>query len=109
MSEAKFMTDWKLGEWIDDCTLSINAFNGRHHAHHSIAEVVVRMSGDVSGSKYNEKLKANAHLIAAAPKMYKMLYDLEGDYICNCGHPRCSKERQRKEILRLLAEARGES
>ena len=51
---------------------------------------------------------ANANLIAAAPEMYAMLSDLANDYSCQCGHPRCSKENQKREIQDLLAKARGE-
>lgn len=95
MNEPKF----SQGEWIKtgQFTLSIGGEE---------SYLTTQQTGDYFASV--EEREANAFLMVTANKMYQMLSDLASDYSCQCGHPRCSKENQKKEILDLLAEAIGE-
>lgn len=109
MSEAKFSKgDWFLNDSFDENYWYIDVLNNKGVRHSAIAEICVKMAeGSGDCEEYDEELKANAFLMFKSNKMYEMLSDLANDYSCQCGHPRCSKEKQKTEILDLLAEARG--
>lgn len=52
--------------------------------------------------------ESQQNMKAAAEDMYQLLTQLRGEFNCGCGHPRCSREAQQREIDELLARARGE-
>ena len=91
--EAKFTKgEWSISVdcWADG-HVSIDGFE-----HSAIAVVVSEMD---DGSK-KEELSANAHLIAAAPEMYKALVQIQIEGGLSVA--------RHKSITGLLAKARGE-
>jgi thiamine monophosphate synthase len=58
-----------------------------------------------------EEIEANAHLIAAAPKMYRMLQDQSEimKTLDEWTHPNIELDAVKADIDLLLAEARGEN
>ena len=82
--------DWRVeNAW---CGYEILSHDGND------ANLVCGVDGDIS----NEDDEFNAHLIAAAPDMYRMLKMLEGFESSN------GKAAWAHEITELLAKARGE-
>lgn len=110
MSEAKFTKgDWiafKDGKW-SDCG-SWSADNDEVSSYSNVAVNVgnVTICLVVSESWDDSEMEANAHLIAAAPKMYEMLEQLSNSIptVCENHEQFCL----RIEINDLLAEVRGE-
>ena len=66
----------------------------------SESECIVTINYNFWDEKYQDELKANAHLIAAAPDMYEMLYYIMKGEIRAYAHE--------KRIKELLSKARGE-
>ena len=56
-----------------------------------------------------EENAANARLMAAAPELYEALYELSIETECRCSHPACKRCERDREIINVLAKARGES
>jgi len=93
MSELKITKgDWSIVDSTDQ-SLSIWA---------SESECITTINYAFWDEKYKDELKANAHLIAAAPDMYEMLDLLVKQDVIND----VSLE---KEVIQLLSRARGES
>ena len=97
MSEAKFTK----GEWVADLSSDgqISILAGGEHL--PVADVEVSYyprTGELGEFSCSDEQKANAHLIATAPEMYKMLDAIASLMILPPEHV----------LEQLLAKARGE-
>ena len=108
MSEAKFTK----GEWVIDYRGTLGHVKSIKGG--AITPTVARYDF-VSPSLTNKEKKANAHLIAAAPDMYKMLErlksiieDYDYDLFCERATGEWSEPEISTEIEKLLTKARGQ-
>lgn len=108
------MTKFTKGEWIvydktmlwgnirdDELIIGMDSYN-KDYADHYCSHKLIIDSND-------EESRANAHLIAAAPEMYRELEvarDMLNNLFKNIGSLGCRSEANRIDLL--LAEARGE-
>jgi hypothetical protein len=91
-------------DWVDFCwSVGVGGFS-------IVGEVNGGGTLDMKLGQMSEVCKANAHLIAAAPKMYRMLKEFlpmdedgNGEFSYNEG-----SEYLGDEVTKILAEARGE-
>lgn len=110
------MEKFTEGEWLaweshddedfaprrDDCVIiGMGSYNENPYGHYTFHKIVI------NGESGDEEMIANANLIAAAPKAYYKLKEVEQYLDAMVGEPSYSKTLH-DEIINLLAECRGE-
>ena len=97
MNKPKFTK----GEWRLSSRTSLNQGYLQVYAENGATDSTVMIYGREYYNSNEQAVIANAHLIKASPKMYHLLNDIVTNYECG--------EIIDRQILKLLAEARGES
>lgn len=100
-------TKWTPGEWLltESETMVYALNNEQHPVNRFSAQLGPGWSDEVHRID-GEELRANAHLIAAAPELYEAL-----DMLMNVSGPGDAEQllaEERENIIALLAKARGE-
>ena len=99
MSKTKFTK----GEWtiVDSTDKSLSVWA-------SESECIATINYDFWDEKYQDELKANTHLIAAAPAMYAVIEQIVRYQRSNKGELQEYMNNSKLSFEKLLAKARGE-
>ena len=115
MSEAKFSPGpWRARPWSEVGDGEQPERTGEYFVHGQFADICFLAPHKVGEEDFTG---ADAHLIAAAPKMYNGLVDYESFLTILIGNPSISENKRlmaelirlRTEVQSITAEARGES